>query len=231
MQLLAYLRVSTKNQERGFSLEDQQKCIEQYCTLYQHTIRAVHKDAATGAKKNQGLRALLRKLYKEDLDGVIVDKLDRLFRNTEELLKTARILSEKGKSLISIKENFDFSTAPGKLILTVFSGIGEFEKSRIKERITQGKQTKKDAGGFTGGTIPFGYRVAVKHLKQDKTIKILITDEKEQEVISLIRRLRGQNKSYSMIATFLNDQGFTTKRKKKFTSTQVFRAMKSPQIG
>lgn len=223
MKLLGYVRVSTTNQANGFSLESQKESIENYCKLYGHEVIQFYQDKNSGAFINNGLKKLLKELTKQTLDGIIVDKLDRLFRNTEELLKTVRVIKDNGKVLISVKEQFDITTISGQLSLTVISAFAEFEKSRIRERIITGKTAKKQAGGFIGGTVPFGYSSEKIINSEGKEIKILVENDSEQAVIQLSKELRTLGKSFSSIAKLLNEQGYRTKRKKKFTATQVFR--------
>lgn len=227
MRLLAYIRVSTVNQDiQGFSLDSQKTKITNYSQTYSHEIVDFKEDMASGSKKNKGLKELLKKLFsQENLDGIIVDKLDRLFRSAEEVLKTVRELKAKNKTLISVTEQFDISTAFGQLALTVISGFSEFEKERIKERILTGKNSKKSIGAFTGGSIPFGYKSVDKVIK-GKKVRVLVSLESEQKIISLVFKQRESHKSYREIAEFLNENGYKTKKRKKFSSTQVHRILK-----
>jgi site-specific DNA recombinase len=228
MKLIAYLRVSTQSQDKnGFSLESQKASIIGYCNLYNHEIIAFKQDKATGSVKNKGLKSLLKKLYNEGLDGIIVDKIDRLFRNAMEVLKTVDELNKKGKILISVKEQFDISTPSGQLSVAVISAFAEFEKNRIRERILTGKHAKKEAGGFTGGTVPFGKKAVTQVTEDGKYIKVLLPDEKEQNIIEIIKVQRQEGNSFSRIAAYLNENGYKTKRNKLFTATQVFRVIKN----
>ncbi|MEK7432863.1 MAG: recombinase family protein [Cyanobacteriota bacterium] len=230
MKLLAYVRISTQNQDKGFSLESQKGSIKAYCSLYNHDIIDYTEDIGTGSIQNDGLKSILSRLINENLDGIIVDKIDRLFRNTEELLKILRNLKEQGKTFISVHEQFDVSTITGELSVTVLSAFAEFEKKRIRERILAGKQAKKDAGGFIGGTVPFGYRSESKVTNEGKHIKVLVPEEVEQDVIKFIHSQRGDGDSYATIAHNLNQNGYRTKRKRFFTATQVFRVTKDKKI-
>lgn len=226
LRMLGYIRVSTKKQDKGYSLEAQKNSIQMYCQLYQHELIEIKQDRASGSKKNQGLTQILKKLYEENYDGIIVDKLDRLFRNTVELLQTVKELREKGKFLISVSEQFDISTPVGQLIVTIMSGIAEFERSRIKERIMTGKRNKKSEGAYVAGQPPLGYKSKEVRTKYGKVMKILEKDEKEQEILKFIRNHRKTGKSFDKISKLLNLKGYKTKRNKKFTATQVYRVFK-----
>ena len=73
-------------------------------------------------------------------DVVIVTRLDRLARNTRDLLNIAEQLREKDAGLRSIAEAWADTTSPvGRMVLTIFAGLAEFERSLILERTSTGR--------------------------------------------------------------------------------------------
>jgi len=81
-------------------------------------------------------------------DVIVVTKLDRLARNTLDMLTIIQEIGAKGAGFTSLAEPWADTTSPaGKLILTVFSGVAEFERSRIKERQREGIVHKLRNGG------------------------------------------------------------------------------------
>lgn len=63
-------------------------------------------------------------------DVVVVSRLDRLARSTTDLLQIAELLRAKGAGLRSLAEPWADTTTPaGRMILTVFAGIADFERS------------------------------------------------------------------------------------------------------
>ena len=91
----------------------------------------------------------LDQLRKDDV--VVVTKLDRLARSTSELLRISESLVEKGAGMQSLDEPWADTTSPtGKMILIVFGGIAEFERSLILARTEQGRKTAMACG------VPFG---------------------------------------------------------------------------
>ena len=60
----------------------------------------------------------------------MVARLDRLARSTRDLLEIAEILKEGGTGLRSLGEPWADTTSPaGKMVLTVFAGMAEFERA------------------------------------------------------------------------------------------------------
>lgn len=77
-------------------------------------------------------------------DVLLVTRLDRLARSTADLLQIAELLRERGAGLRSMAEPWADTTTPaGRMILTVFAGIADFERSLIVERTSHGRQAVK----------------------------------------------------------------------------------------
>ena len=127
---MGYARVSTKDQE----LEKQKaKLTEMGCEIF------FEEKISGAAKKRPQLETLLNQLRKDDV--LVVTKLDRLARSTSELLRIAEVLNEKNAGLQSLDEPWANTTTPaGKMIMTVFGGIAEFERSLILTRTQEGRE-------------------------------------------------------------------------------------------
>ncbi|MGM1435872.1 recombinase family protein [Bacillus cereus group sp. BceL295] len=82
---------------------------------------------------------------------MIVTKLDRFARSTKDALNTIEYLNNKSVSLIVLNmggDKIDTSTVIGKLMVTVLSGIAEFEADMIKERKLEGIEEAKQRGVY-----------------------------------------------------------------------------------
>lgn len=133
---LGYARVSTKDQE----LENQKtRLAAAGCELF-------FEEKISGAtQKRPELEKLLGQLRKEDV--LVVTKLDRLARSTAELLRITEALNEKNAGLQSLDEPWADTTTPaGKMIMTVFGGIAEFERSLILTRTQEGREAAQARG-------------------------------------------------------------------------------------
>lgn len=133
---IGYARVSTKGQ----GLENQKvRLAETGCELF------FEEKISGAAKKRPQLEKLLAQLRKDDV--VIVTKLDRLARSTAELLRIAEAINEKNAGLQSLGEPWADTTTPaGKMIMTVFGGISEFERSLILTRTQEGRDAARARG-------------------------------------------------------------------------------------
>lgn len=165
---LGYARVSTKEQSLEIQLD---RLAEADCQLF-------FKEKISGAsRKRPKLEALLEQLRKGDV--LVVTKLDRLARSTIELLRIAEIINDKNAGIQSLEEPWADTTTPaGKMIMTVFGGIAEFERALILTRTQEGREAALARG------VAFG-----RPSKLRKDQKKLATElVKEGQSISAVAR-------------------------------------------
>jgi DNA invertase Pin-like site-specific DNA recombinase len=80
-------------------------------------------------------------------DTIVVWKLNRLARSTRDLLETMEAIREAGGKFQSLSEPWaDTTTHAGKMIMTIFAGIAEFERDLIRERTSAGREAARKRG-------------------------------------------------------------------------------------
>jgi DNA invertase Pin-like site-specific DNA recombinase len=134
--LIGYARVSTEDQDLSL----------QRAALKAVGCLRIYEEKVSGAKRSRPeLGRLLDQLRADDV--VVVSRLDRLARSTRDLLEIAEQLKEAGAGLRSLHEPWANTTsAAGRMILTVFAGIAEFERELIQERTGSGRIAAKARG-------------------------------------------------------------------------------------
>lgn len=83
-------------------------------------------------------------------DIIYIHDFSRLARSTKDLLEIVEFLNKKNVNLIFFKENIDFNTATGKLMLTLIGAINEFERFNLLERQKEGILIAKKLGKYKG---------------------------------------------------------------------------------
>lgn len=133
---IGYARVSTEDQ----TLERQRQ------RLSAAECEELFEEKISGARRNRPeLEKLIARLRKGDV--LVVTRLDRLARSTSELLRTVERLVEKQVGLQSLDEPWADTTSPsGRMVLTVFAGIAEFERHLIRSRTDDGRVAAKARG-------------------------------------------------------------------------------------
>ena len=153
--LLGYARVST----------DDQDLTNQRAELQAAGCTKLFSEKFTGTQRNRPeLARLLDHLRPGDV--VTVTRLDRLARSTRDLLDIAEQLQTKGAGLRSLAEPWADTTTPaGRMVLTVFAGIAEFDRSLIIDRTRQGREAAK-ARGVKFGPRPTLTETQITHARE-----------------------------------------------------------------
>lgn len=111
--------------------------------------------SASTAERPQ-FQVMLRDAKLRLFDGLLIHKLDRLYRNVSQLLEMVTTLEKQRISLISVLERVDFSSPSGKMLLTNIGMISEFHLNNLREETIKGKH-QRALCGLWNGDIPFGY--------------------------------------------------------------------------
>ena len=136
---IGYIRVSTIEQNEERQVE----------TLKDYNVEKWYIEKASGKDTNRPkLQEMLD--YVREGDTVYIYDFSRLARNTKDLLEIVEKLNNKEVHLISCTENFDTSTAVGKLMLTMLGAIAQFEREIILERQREGIAIAKAEGKYKG---------------------------------------------------------------------------------
>ncbi|WP_443699797.1 recombinase family protein [Pseudomonas sp.] len=143
--ILAYVRVSTDDQ----STEAQRHTIaERYNIDADHWFADEATSGAVKALERPGFISLHQ--FARKGDTLIVSAIDRLGRNTIDVLETVESLKTKGVAIISMREGFDLATPIGKAMLTMLAAVAELERSNIKARQMAGILRAKSEGRALG---------------------------------------------------------------------------------
>jgi DNA invertase Pin-like site-specific DNA recombinase len=137
MRLFGYARVSTGQQ----SLDIQVK------TLKEAGVKAsrIFTDKASGSHADRdGLRLLRIKV--EEGDVILVKKLDRLGRDTADMIALIKEFDEMGVSIRFLDDGISTEGATGKMVVTILSAVAQAERQRILERTNEGRMEAKARG-------------------------------------------------------------------------------------
>ena len=133
---IGYARVSTEDQHLTSQIQ----------VLTEAGCQKIYQEKISGAYGERKELANLLEHLREG-DTLIVWRLDRLARSTKKLLEiTDKIVNAKAY-FQSLSEPWADTTSPaGRMVMTVFSGIAEFERELIKERTSTGRHAAKKRG-------------------------------------------------------------------------------------
>lgn len=164
--IYGYARVSAKDQNLDTQLEE----------LKRADVDKIVSEKITGvAKKKEKLDELLLAL--KPSDTLIVTRMDRLGRNTIQLLQLVEELQECDINLVILNLGVDTRTPTGKFFLTIMAGFSELDRTMNREKQLNGVALAKKKGVYRGRKKKYnahhsGMNHAVElRKKTNKTVK------------------------------------------------------------
>ena len=137
MRLFGYARVSTSQQ----SLDIQVKALKAEGVQ----ANRIFTDKVTGSHVNRdGLRSLRVKV--EEGDVILVKKLDRLGRDTADMIQLIKEFDEMGVAIRFLDDGISTEGTMGKMVVTILSAVAQAERQRILERTNEGRIEAKAKG-------------------------------------------------------------------------------------
>ena len=184
-------RVSTEEQAlHGDSLQAQEDALVQYANDNNMKIIKVYRDEGYSARKpvlkRPAMLELLEDVKAGMLDMIIFTKLDRWFRNIQEYYKIQEVLERNKVVWKATLEDYNTSTADGRLKVNIMLSVAENEADRTSERIKftfQSKVNRKESI-FGAKTTPWGYAT-----KEIDGVKRVVKDEETREAVEFFFKI------------------------------------------
>lgn len=137
MRLFGYARVSTSQQ----SLDIQIKALKDAGVK----ANRIFSDKASGNHAGRkGLELLRMKV--EEGDTILVKKLDRLGRDTVDMIQLIKEFDQMGVAIKFLDDGIGTEGDMGKMVVTILSAVAQAERQRILERTNEGRLEAKEKG-------------------------------------------------------------------------------------
>lgn len=169
MKVFIYERVSSEEQvKHGYSLDAQHDALIDFCHKHDHVILGEYRDEGISGRKPYTKRPAMLQLLQDvetvKPDMILFTKLDRWFRNIKEYYKVQDILDRNKVDWKAINEEYDTSTASGRLYVNIKLSIAQDEADRTSERIKDIQAQQVAQGKVLGGSVPIGYAIKDKRV-------------------------------------------------------------------
>ena len=152
-----YCRVSTTEQaEEGYSIEEQERLLIKYCEDNGYAVFKVYSDRGISGKSikaRPAMKEMLRDADDKKFDMVITWKINRIARNTLELLQIVDLLEKNNIAFKSYSENFETETPMGKFSLQMMGAVGELERGTIAQNVKMGMLAMAREGRWNGNVV------------------------------------------------------------------------------
>jgi DNA invertase Pin-like site-specific DNA recombinase/transposase len=244
LRAVAYLRVSTEEQAKGYGIAYTEKKVLRYFEKkgYQHvgTFADEGLSGSLEAHDRPDLKKLMELARQEPrpFDLVGVNEGRSIGRTGRAFWRWVWELEDLGIYVAVAKKDYDNSTPGGRSQMRKDADYAEEERELIRDRTQGGIQEKAEEGLHAGGVAPYGYRIADKGIKG---VSHLVPDEcpnpshcdatHESGTLRLMWHLAViDGKNCRQVALYLNAEGFRTRYGKPWTAQTVNRTLKSRPV-
>lgn len=229
-------RVSTLGQVEKDDIPMQKQCCREFAETQGWTIiKEFSEKGISGfkvsAKDRDAIQHIQQDAAARKFDILLVFMFDRLGRRDDETPFVVEWFVKNGIEVWSAMEGQQrFDSHVDKLMnyIRYWQASGESLKTsvRVKTRLSQ----LTEEGLYTGGSIPFGYKLEKKGRvnKRNREVFDLAVDENEAEIIRLIfHKYVDEGYGAQRLCRFLHDNGIKSRDGKGFPNTSLNRMMKN----
>ena len=137
MRLFGYARVSTSQQSLDIQIN----------ALKEAEVKPsrIFTDKASGKTVDRDGLSLLR-IKVEKGDVILVKKLDRLGRDTADMIQLIKEFDTIGVAIRFLDDGISTEGTMGKMVVTILSAVAQAERHRILERTNEGRIEAKAKG-------------------------------------------------------------------------------------
>lgn len=205
-----YIRVSTEEQalRTEGSLDSQKHRLKGYVDIknlqqkdWGMVIDEYIDDGFSAKDTNRpALKKLIKDLQKGRINTVLVTDLSRLSRSIRDFCGLLDLFKETKSQFLSLKEQFDTTTAAGEMMLFNMINLAQFERRQISERVILNFHSRALRGLRNGGVACLGYKV-------DPTNKsTLVVNNEEVPLVEKVFRTYIEEKSAHATAVKLRQE-------------------------
>lgn len=182
-QTVAYIRVSSVQQNTDRQLIGVERDKD-----------FIEKVSAKNTGDRPQLQAMLEHVRQGDT--VVVHSMDRLARNTKDLLEIVETLKSKSVSIKFIKENLAFSAGTdnsmSNLLLSILGSVAQFERELMLERQREGIEAAKLKGLFKGRRPSLNREAIMEDITNGLSVRKTAT--KHRVAVSSVSRIVKESK-------------------------------------
>jgi site-specific DNA recombinase len=236
-----YIRVSTEEQAENpeGSIRNQEERLKSAVlqrnaeSAFGEVVHTYIDRAKSGKDTNRSeLQKMLIAIRKKEINLLMVSELSRVSRSIKDFADIWELMKASSCGFLSLRENFDTTTAAGEMVLYTVANIAQFERRQVSERVMANLLARSKRGLYNGGRVPLGYRIIL-----DKPGYLEI-DPEQAAIVRTVFRTFIERGSLSRAATSLNDRdispvretqgGGRMKRLSHFTVDTLHRILTNP---
>jgi DNA invertase Pin-like site-specific DNA recombinase len=200
----AYVRVSTQEQKlHGLSLDAQKMKLTEYAEKNNMKIVEWYVDEGVSGRKlirnRPELQRMIHDAEKSKFQRIIFIKLDRFFRSVAEYHECMKRIAPV--LWTTTEEQYDLTTANGRMLVNMKLTIAEMEADQTGERINIVNEYKISTGQPLSGSVPFCYKIATD---QETGRKRIVKDPETSEIMEDILEHFQMHQSVHKTVIYIN---------------------------
>lgn len=170
-----------------------------------------------GTMDRPAFKELLSDIEKDEIDIVVVYKVDRLTRSLMDFSKIIEVFDNHNASFVSITQHFNTTTSIGRLTLNILLSFAQFEREVTGERIRDKFAASRQKGLWLTGAPPYGY-------KKDKH-NILVKEEQCSQNLKTIFEIYLKLGTVNKLRDYLIENEIISKNCKPFSSGNLYKML------
>ena len=236
-RVMCLYRVSTLGQVDKDDIPMQRECCRSFAGSHPEwrIINELYEKGISGfktsAKDRDAIVQLQKAAIKKEFDILLVYMFDRMGRRDDETPFVVEWFVNNGIEVWSAIEGQQrFDTHVDKLLnyIRYWQASGESIKTAIRVKTRMEQLT--ESGYFTGGTVPFGYRLEKngRTNKRNQDVSDIVKDEDTAQIVQLIFRLYvHEGYGAQRISHYLSEHGITRPDGRDFPNTTLIKILKN----
>ncbi|MFE4671012.1 recombinase family protein [Streptomyces sp. NPDC056721] len=182
LRAVAYLRISTEVQKKGYGIAYAKKGITKHIEKKGWALVGTYTDAGVSGTLEAAKRDELPRLMKDArrnpraFDVVVVNEERAIGRRNRAFWPWVWELQDLGIFVAIVNGEYDNSTEEGESRMRKAADVAHDELKLIRDRTQGGVQEKASDGGYAGGRPRYGYRIENKGRKRESRLVLDLCD-------------------------------------------------------
>ena len=216
IKAIAYIRVSSEKQVENYSLDFQDRILKRYAETNNIKLVSVFREEGYYATNTNrpAYKEMIKYLEENDIDVILVHKLDRLHRDETNIFNDLKRFRESKIKVIAVADGIDTSDDSAGLATAMLAAIGANFSRNLSRETRKGLTSAAENCLHTGGKPPYGFKL-------DRETMLLEIDETTAPAVRKMFELYADGFGTSDIIKWLKEHGYKTAKGNDFKANAL----------
>lgn len=216
IKAIAYIRVSSEKQVENYSLDFQNRMLKKYAELNNMKLIKVFREEGYSATNTNrpAYKEMIKYLEENDIDVILVHKLDRLHRDETNMFNDLKRFRESKIKVIAVSDGIDTSDDSTGLATAMLAAISANFSRNLSKETRKGLTSAAENCLHTGGKPPYGFKL-------NRDTMLLEIDETTAPAVRKMFELYADGFRTSDILKWLKEHGYKTAKGNDFKTNSL----------